>query len=70
MKPQGLATIVLLIVAPRIARAGQVFYVSAQGDGAVYRLEDVNGDDDALDVGERIEGDSIGEANALWRLEL
>ena len=45
--------LVFVAAAPEMARAAEVYFVSDQQAGVIWRLKDVNGDGDALDVGER-----------------
>jgi len=45
-----------------LAQAGQPYLVSDRSPGLIWRLEDVNGDGDALDVGERtLWGEGFGD---------
>ncbi len=48
------ATLTIALAALRTVRAAQVFVVSARSTGELWRIEDANGDRDALDIGERM----------------
>jgi hypothetical protein len=49
----ALALLLASMAMPRAAHAGQVYFVSEPFTGSIWRLEDSNGDGDALDVAER-----------------
>jgi sugar lactone lactonase YvrE len=44
--------VLVLVASSGTAHAGQAYFVSAATEGRVYRVEDLNGDGDALDAGE------------------
>ena len=66
MNRRWLFCCVILLLGPSFAGASSVRYCSDHYPGRIYRLEDLNGDDDALDAGEkRLWGQSAGSVMYL-----